>query len=234
MECKITPKVGVVIVAGGKGLRVGGATPKQFRILSQAPVLAHSINALSTALKPSEIVVVLPESHIEFWNNLASRFEIASHRVVAGGAERFHSVKNGIEALAESVDVIAVHDGVRPLCSVPFLQECLHTALESGSAVPVVEISDSIRMISDEGSVMLDRSKLRAVQTPQIFDAIVLRRAYIAEFNPSLTDDASVVEASGTRVTLCPGQRRNIKITTQEDLIFAQMLLDENDEDDDI
>ncbi len=230
MECKITPKVGAIIVAGGKGLRMGGSTPKQFRILGQAPVLAHSINALSEALNPSQIVVVLPEDHIEFWRNLASRFEVAEHKVVVGGTERFHSVKAGIEALDELIDIVAIHDGVRPLCTSEMLTRTLECATTYGSAVPVIPLADSVREIQGELSRALDRATLRAVQTPQIFDSTILRRGYRCEYTHSLTDDASVVEASGERVTLCEGERRNIKITTNEDLIFAQMILDSDNE----
>ncbi len=226
MECRIEPKVGVVIVAGGKGVRMGGDTPKQFRILGQAPVLVHSINALFSALNPSEIVVVLPEAHINFWKNLASRFDVAEHKIVEGGSERFHSVKGGVEALSEGVDIIAVHDGVRPLCTQEMLKRCLECASKFGSAVPVVPISDSVRVIDGEESKAISRASLRAVQTPQIFDSLLLRRAYRQEFSVDLTDDASVVEAMGERVELCEGEKRNIKITTSEDLIYAEMILE--------
>ncbi|MFI3280684.1 MAG: 2-C-methyl-D-erythritol 4-phosphate cytidylyltransferase [Rikenellaceae bacterium] len=230
MECKIEPKIGVVIVAGGKGERVGGDIPKQFRILGQAPVLAHSINAMSSALNPSEIVVVLPEAHIDYWKNLSSRFEIAAHKVVSGGCERFHSVKAGIDALGETIDIIAVHDGVRPLCSSEVAKRCADRAISHGAAIPVIAISDSVRMIDNEGSKAIDRATLRAVQTPQIFDSAMLRRAYRQEYTAQLTDDASVVEAMGERIELCQGDKSNIKITTLEDLTYAQMILESRDE----
>ncbi len=229
MECIIEPKIGVVIVAGGKGVRMGGDMPKQFRILGQSPVLAHSINAMDKALSPAEIVVVLPKEHIEFWRNLSSRFEVAKHKIVEGGAERFHSVKAGIEALGEMIDVIAVHDGVRPLCSTEMVKRCAEEASKSGAAIPAITISDSMRIIEGDGSKALDRQSLRAVQTPQIFDALILRRAYRQEYNSCFTDDASVIEADGQRVELCTGEKRNIKITTSEDLIYAQMILESED-----
>ncbi len=229
MECRIEPKIGVVIVAGGKGIRMGGDLPKQFRILGQSPVLAHSINAMAEALNPTEIVVVLPKEHIEFWRNLSSRFEVAKHEIVEGGAERFHSVKAGIEALGEMIDVIAVHDGVRPLCSSEMVKRCAEEAARSGAAIPAIALSDSIRMIEGDGSKALERQSLRAVQTPQTFDALILRRAYRQEYNSCFTDDASVVEADGQRVELCSGEKRNIKITTSEDLIYAQMILESED-----
>ncbi len=230
MECRIEPKIGVVIVAGGKGARMGGDMPKQFRILGQSPVLVHSINALATALNPSEIVVVLPSAHIEFWRNLSSRFEVAKHKIVEGGAERFHSVKAGIETLSDSIDIIAVHDGVRPLCSKELITRCAEVASRCGSAIPAIPISDSVRILDDSASKAIPRTNLRAVQTPQLFDSILLRRAYRQEYTQDLTDDASVVEAMGERVELCEGEKRNIKITTSEDLIYAQMLIDKDNE----
>ncbi len=226
MECRIEPSIGVVIVAGGKGVRMGGDMPKQFRILGQAPILVHTINALSNALKPSNICVVLPEAHKEYWNNLSSRFEVAKHEVVVGGAERFDSVKAGIEAIGDDVDIIAVHDGVRPLCSEEMLCRTLQCATRYGSAIPVVAISDSVRLVEENGSKVMDRSQLRAVQTPQIFDSITLRRAYNQPYSSQFTDDASVVEASGVSVELCEGEKQNIKITTSEDLLYAQMIFE--------
>ena len=227
MEQGIKPKLGVVITAGGQGLRMGGGErPKQFRILAQEPVLAHSIN-LFTEVDPScEIVVVLPAEHTEYWENLAARFGVSKHKCVAGGKERFDSVKCGIEALSMDCELIAVHDGVRPLCSVELVDRAIYCAVSSGSAIPVVEVVDSYREVCDKDSQVVDRTKLRIVQTPQIFDATTLRRAYAQSFSPSFTDDASVVESLGERVFLCLGERANIKITTLEDLIFANALLE--------
>ncbi len=227
MEQIIKPQLGVVIVAGGKGLRMGGgATPKQFRVLGQLPVLAHSINLFAQVDSSADIVVVLPREHISYWENLSSRFSVAKHRCTEGGAERFDSVKCGIDALSEGCEIIAVHDGVRPMCSVELVDRAIYTAMANGSAVPVVEVKDSFREVSGEGSHIVDRKFLRAVQTPQIFDAQILRRAYRQPFSPLFTDDASVVESAGDMVTLCEGDVANIKITTAEDLIFANALLE--------
>ncbi len=228
MEQMIKPRIGVVIVAGGKGMRMGGgATPKQFRFLGQLPILAHSINTFAQAEPTSQIVVVLPEPHVEYWKNLASRFNVAKHLTVIGGDERFHSVRCGVEALSADCEIIAVHDGVRPLCGVELVDRAVQCAISNGSAVPVIDVVDSFREISDDGvSQIADRSKLRAVQTPQIFDAIMLRRAYKQPFDSSFTDDASVVEKMGERIYLCQGDRANIKITTSEDIIFANALLE--------
>ncbi len=228
MEQSIKPHLGVVIVAGGKGTRMGGGvTPKQFRILGQMPILAHSINLFAEEDPNCEIVVVLPKAHMEYWNNLASRFSVAKHRVVEGGEQRFHSVKCGVEALSDLCEVIAVHDGVRPMCSVEVVDRAIYCAVANGSAIPVVEVVDSFRRVTSSGaSEVVERASLRAVQTPQIFDAITLRRAYHQCYDPSFTDDASVVERLGEQIYLCEGDRANIKITTTEDLIYANALLE--------
>ena len=219
-------RVGVVIVAGGSGKRMGGSLPKQFSIVGGEPILARTINAFHRALPTSRIVVVLPAEQIEFWRNYSSRFGVAKHSIVEGGAERFHSVKNGIEALFEEVDLIAIHDGVRPLASKELILRAVACAAEHGSAIPVVPVVDSIRAIEGEGSHIVPRSALRAVQTPQIFSAATIRAAYDTPFSNEFTDDASVVEAMGEGVALCEGERSNIKITTPEDLAIAEALLE--------
>ena len=217
--------IGVVIVAGGSGTRIGGAIPKQFMIMGGEPILARTINTFAEALPAAEIVVVLPEAHIEFWKNLAARFEVAPHRTVAGGSERFHSVKAGISALREDTGLIAVHDGVRALVSKKLIIRTVQSAIEHRAAIPTIAPVDSFRVATCEGSHPIDRSSLRIVQTPQIFAAEILRSAYQTEFDPSFTDDASVVEKAGVKVALCEGERSNIKITTVEDIAIAEALL---------
>lgn len=223
--------IGVVIVAGGSGTRIGGSIPKQFCVVGGEPLLVRIINTFSEALPAAEVVVVLPASHIEFWKNLAARFEVAPHRCVAGGSERFHSVKAGIEALSEDTGLIAIQDGARALTSKKVIIRAVQTAIESGSAIPVVTPVDSFRVATGEESHPIDRSTLRIVQTPQIFRAEMLRKAYQTEYQPSFTDDASVVEYSGERVTLCEGERSNIKITNIEDMAIAEALLAQRDGD---
>lgn len=223
--------IGVVIVAGGSGKRIGGAIPKQFMIVGGEPLLARTINTFSEALPAAEIVVVLPESHIEFWKNLAARFDVASHRCVAGGSERFHSVKAGISALGEGTGVIAIHDGVRSLVSKKLIIRTVQTAIECGSAIPAIPPVDSFRVATDEGSYPIDRSTLRIIQTPQIFNAEILRNAYETDYRSCFTDDASVVEHSGVSITLCEGERSNIKVTTVEDIAIAEALLTKRDGD---
>lgn len=274
-------RIGVIIVAGGSGRRMGGTIPKQFRLLGGQPVLARTIGNFAAAWPGAEIVVVLPESHIAFWQDFAARFEVARHRVVAGGAERFDSVRCGLAALRSDPDLIAVQDGVRPLGSVEMIRRVAETALRYGAAVPVIEPADSFRQIeaAEEGakegagegaeptgaaraaganasananagadaganaaagaganatagadtedprSHPLDRSRLRIVQTPQIFRSWLLREAYDRPYSREFTDDASVVEAAGYPVSLARGERANLKLTTPEDFIIAEALL---------
>lgn len=201
--------------------------PKQFMMLGSLPVVAHTINTFSEALPGAEIVVVLPEEHIPLWRNLAARFDVAVHRCIAGGKERFHSVKNGLDALSSEVEFVAVHDGVRALATKKMILRVQLAAEETGAAIPVTEVVDSYRRVDGTESYIVPRSELRIVQTPQTFSAELLRRAYEQPFSESFTDDASVVEALGTKITLVEGERRNIKLTTPEDMVIAERLLEE-------
>jgi 2-C-methyl-D-erythritol 4-phosphate cytidylyltransferase len=218
-------KRGVVIVAGGSGRRMHSALPKQFMLLGGIPVVARTINIFAEALPGAEIVVVLPEEHIAMWKNLAARFDVAVHKCVAGGAERFHSVKAGIEALSEDVTSIAVHDGVRALVTKRLIIRAALAIEENDAVIPVIEVVDSYRRVEQGGSTILPRSELRIVQTPQIFKSSILRKAYTQEFDQAFTDDASVVEAMGIKITLVDGERTNIKLTTPEDMEWAEWML---------
>ena len=220
-------KRGVIIVAGGSGKRMQSALPKQFMMLGGLPVVAHTINTFSEALPGAEIVVVLPEEHIPLWHNLAARFDIAVHRCIAGGKERFHSVKNGLDALSEEVEYVAVHDGVRALATKKMILRVQLAAEETEAAIPVTEVVDSYRRVDGSESYIVPRTELRIVQTPQTFSAALLRRAYEQPFSDRFTDDASVVEALGAKITLVEGERRNIKLTTPEDMAIAERLLEE-------
>ena len=222
------PRVGVIIVAGGSGSRMGGTLPKQFSLVGGEPILARTINTFRKALPTSRIVVVLPAEYIEFWKNFSARFEVAKHSVVEGGKERFHSVRNGIEELSDAVDLIAVQDGVRPFASKELILRTVACAAEHGSAIPVVKAVDSYRAVEENGSShIVSRVPLRIVQTPQIFAAPILRAAYDTPFRSEFTDDASVVEYSGEKISLCEGEYTNIKITTPNDLIIASAIIDE-------
>ena len=219
------PRAGVIIVAGGSGKRMGGTLPKQFSFVGGEPILARTINAFRKALPTSRIVVVLPAEYIDFWKNLSARFEVSKHSLVEGGAERFHSVKNGIEALSDAVDLIAVQDGVRPFASKELILRTVACAAENGSAIPVVKAVDSYRAVEGEESHFIDRTPLRIVQTPQIFAAPILRAAYDTEFRKEFADDASVVEFSGEKISLCEGDYLNIKITTPNDISLANAIV---------
>lgn len=220
-------RIGILIVAGGSGTRMGSTLPKQFMLLGGRPVLAHAIDRFAQALPGAPIVVVLPEEHLAFWRNLAARFDVPRHTLTAGGPQRFHSVSRGLAALPPGLDFIAVHDGVRPLVSAALIRRTVDAARTHGAAIPAVEPVDSFRMTGDGNSHPLDRCRLRAVQTPQVFRAGLLRNAYETTYRPDFTDDASVVEHSGTTVFLCEGERRNLKITTPDDLLCAEALLAE-------
>lgn len=237
---------GVIIVAGGAGKRMGSTLPKQFGILGNLPVLGHAINAFARALPGAPLVVVLPADRIDFWKNLAARFAVARHTCVAGGVERFHSVRCGLEALPRETGLIAVHDGARPLVSTALIARAMACAAEHGTAVPVIDVVDSLREITENdnrpcsgslppaslrgvGSRAVDRRPLRIVQTPQVFSAWMLHEAYRAEFDPAFTDDASVIERAGHPIVLCEGERTNLKITVEEDLRIAAALLNNDD-----
>ena len=223
-------KVGVIIVAGGSGRRMGSSLPKQFMLLSNEPILARSINRIHEALPKAEIVVVLPEAHVAMWQNLAARFDVATHKIALGGSERFHSVKNGIAALSDEVSIIAVHDGVRPLASKKLIIKLILEAEKCDAVIPAIAPPDSYRIVEDNASRIIDRSKLRIIQTPQVFNADALRKAYEQEFSQAFTDDASVAEAAGYAITLCEGERENIKITTPADIIIAEAIINAEDE----
>lgn len=202
--------------------------PKQFLMLGGMPVVARTINTCSEALPGAEIVVVLPEEHIALWENLKARFDVAPHRIVAGGKERFYSVLNGIKALSDEVEYIAVHDGVRAMATKRLIIRAMLAAEEHDAVIPVVDVVDSYRRVEGSESYIVPRSELRIVQTPQVFKAALLRAAYDVPFSPAFTDDASVAEAYGAHIALVEGERTNIKLTTPEDMAYAEWVIDNN------
>ena len=222
----LTSKHTILIVAGGRGTRMGGPQPKQFLELAGRPVLMHTLEAFDRWDASARLIVVLPEAQIDTWKRLCEAHVFGRiHRVVAGGETRFHSVQNGLDAVA-SDGLIAVHDGVRPLVAPSVIAACFAAAADGGAAVPVVPVVESVREVdADGGSRPVDRARLRVVQTPQVFRADVLRAAYCLPYDPRFTDDASVVEASGVAVRLVPGNRENIKLTTPMDLLLAEQLM---------
>lgn len=218
-------EIGVIIVAGGVGSRMQSSIPKQFAFLSGRPILVRTIDNIAEVLPNAKIVVVLPESHIEFWKNLVARFDTAKHKIVAGGSERFYSVVNGLSAMSSNVEYIAVHDGVRPFVSRELIDDLMDATRTHGAAIPTIRPVESLRVVDVCGdSQIIDRNSVRIVQTPQIFEASTLIAAYSAQFSPTFTDDASVVESLGKYIYLCDGERENIKITTPEDLQFAETI----------
>ena len=223
-------KRGVIIVAGGSGRRMGGALPKQFMMLDNEPILARSINRMHEALPAAEIVVVLPEEHVELWKNIAARFDVARHKIALGGKERFHSVKNGLAALSDEVSIVGIHDAVRPLASKKLIIKLFLEAENNTAVIPVVAPIDSYRIVEGDDSRIIDRSALRMVQTPQLFQAEALRKAYEQPFSSAFTDDASVMEAAGHKVTLVEGERENIKITTPSDMLIAEAIINAESE----
>ena len=218
-------KRGVIIVAGGSGSRMQSSLPKQFMILGGQPVVARTINTFYEAMPGAEIVVVLPEEHIPLWRNLTARFEVSPHRIVCGGKERFDSVSNGIKALSEEVEYIAIHDGVRALVSKRLIVGTMLEVEKYDAVIPVVDAVDSYRIVEGNESKAISRSQLRIVQTPQVFRSDILRRAYEQKFDARFTDDATVVESLGVTIHLFKGERSNIKLTTPEDMIYAEALL---------
>ena len=223
-------KRGVIIVAGGSGRRMGASMPKQFLMLGNQPILARSINIIHEALPSAEIVVVLPKEHVELWRNLSARFEVADHKIATGGTERFHSVKNGIEALSNDVELIAVHDAVRPLLTKKLVIRLMLEAEKCEAVIPVIAPVDSYRIADGAESHIIDRATLRIVQTPQVFNATALRKAYEQPFSATFTDDASVMEEAGHHITLCEGERQNIKITTPTDMVWAEAIISAENE----
>ncbi len=218
-------RTAVILVAGGSGTRCGGRLPKQFRLLGNRPVLARTIGLFASTLRGAEIVVVLPARYIDFWKDFSARFEVPAHTTVAGGEERFHSVKNGLAALRTNPELIAVHDAVRPFATPEMIRRVVAEAESTGAAIPAIAPVDSFRKTDGEDSHVIDRSRLRIVQTPQVFRADWLTEAYRAAFDPRFTDDASVIEAAGHSVRLVEGERTNLKLTTSEDFELAEALL---------
>jgi len=216
-----------VIVAGGKGLRMGTDVPKQFLPLNGLPVLMRTIKRFREYNHELRIIVVLPKEQHEYWNELCRNYHFTDAYCVAeGGETRFHSVKNGLAMIPDDTDgVVGVHDGVRPFPSISVIDNCFETARRTGAAVPVTQVVDTLRALKD-GSISetVNRDSFRLVQTPQAFDVHLLKRAYEQPYSDHFTDDASVVEGLGERVTIVEGNRENIKITTPFDLRIARVL----------
>ena len=218
-----------IIVAGRKGLRMNADVPKQFIPIKGKPVLMRTIEAFVRYDAAIHVILALPSAQIDYWNDLCAEYAFplaAGIQVVEGGETRFHSVRNALRTVDAHVEsLVAVHDGVRPFVSIGTISSAFDEAARSGAAVPVVDSVDSVRELNADGSVAKDRSKLKLVQTPQVFLSSVLKSAYRQEFSSLFTDDASVVEADGHPIVLTSGNRENIKITTPFDLKVADVLV---------
>ena len=207
-----------LIVAGGKGERMNADIPKQFLLLNGTPILMHTLKQFSHF---EEIVLVLPHSQFDYWRELCSNYSFTQkHTLVAGGTTRFYSVKNGLEKIEEN-SVIAIHDGARPLISTKLIDSLITETKNGIGVIPIVPVKDSIRKVEGAKSVHIDRSNLYKVQTPQCFLSADIKKAYTQDFSVAFTDDASVFEANGGRITTLLGEEKNLKITTREDLTIA-------------
>ena len=217
----------VVIVAAGSGRRMGDKLPKQFLQIQGKPILIHTLERFRHFDPEMEIVVVLAPAHKKWWEELAGSYEVSVGITLAeGGTTRYDSVKNGLKHIGPEI-IVGIHDAVRPLVSRGTLQRGYDAALREGSGIPVIEMDESVRMLdSGDGSVHMDRTRLRVVQTPQVFRSDRIKQAYLQPYNPAFTDDASVYESAFGAVTLVEGNRENIKITTPLDLQLASLLMD--------
>jgi 2-C-methyl-D-erythritol 4-phosphate cytidylyltransferase len=215
-----------VIVAGGSGLRMGSATPKQFLLLQNKPLLWHTIQAFANAFADIQIILVLPQAHLDFGNNIAAMFPQVAINVTTGGDSRFQSVKNGL-AFVPNDAIVFVHDGVRCLITPQLIQACYQQALIKGSAIPAVAATDSIRIANGEDSVVADRTNVRIIQTPQTFASNLLLPAFQQPYQDAFTDEATVLEAFGEKVFLIDGDYTNLKITRPIDLLIAEKILEE-------
>ena len=214
----------IIIVAGGKGLRMGGDIPKQFLPVCGKPVLMRTMEAFHTYDAAIHVILVLPVSQQAYWKELCQEYQFSlSHDIANGGDTRFHSVMNGL-ALVEGNGLVGVHDGVRPFVSQEVIARCYEEAEACKAVIPVIDVVETVRHLTEEGSETVPRDRYKLVQTPQVFEVELLRRAYQQTYTDLFTDDASVVEALGEKVYLVKGNRENIKLTTPFDLKLAEML----------
>jgi len=218
-------KRGVIIVAGGQGLRMGNNPPKQFIPIHGKPILMYTLECFYQWDNEATLVVVLPEEHHNYWNMLLKELNCTiPHQIVKGGETRFHSVKNGLTQL-DSCDLIGIHDGVRPLVSSNVIKACFKKAEGLGTAIPVIPLIETIRKHDKNSNHAVNRADYCIVQTPQVFRSDWLKEAYKQPYTVEFTDDASVVESTGKKIHLVTGNKENIKITSPLDLAIAEILL---------
>lgn len=217
----------IIIVAGGKGLRMGGDLPKQFLLVDGRPVLMRTIERFRQYSEAIGIILVLPHAQQDYWRQLCKEYHFnVEHTVVDGGDTRFQSYKNGIAAVPDdATGVVGIHDGVRPFVTVDVIARTYEAAREHGAAMPVMPVTDTLRYVAGEdGGHNVLRSDYRTVQTPQTFDIQLIKRAYDVPYSEAFTDDASVAEAAGHKVVMVEGCRENIKLTTPYDLLLADFI----------
>jgi len=216
-----------IIVAGGSGLRMQTAISKQFLLLKGLPVLMHTIKAFVIKNLSIDIILVLPDSQIKYWQNLCKVYQFNYPTTIAkGGATRFHSVQNALQHIpTKSNAIVAVHDAVRPFIDATTITKLFQEAERYGNAVPCIPLNDSLRKINGNTNIALNRNDYCSVQTPQCFEITSIKKAYEQNFSTAFTDDASVVETTGELIHLTEGNLKNIKITTPQDLIIAAALL---------
>jgi 2-C-methyl-D-erythritol 4-phosphate cytidylyltransferase len=215
-----------LIVAGGKGTRLKSQVPKQFLELSGLPVLMHTIDAFFRYAPDIAVILVLPESDINTWHSLCAQYNHHKSIILQrGGETRFQSVRNGLQKI-EGDGLVAIHDGVRPLVTEKIIAESFKLARIHNTAIASVPLKESIRRTQDGTTKAVDRSQFKLIQTPQTFKVSLIKDAYQLHEDLNLTDDASVAEKAGIKITLFEGSYENIKITTPEDLIVAKALLE--------
>lgn len=223
----------VIIMAAGSGTRMGADVPKQFIELCGKAVLQRTIEVFVEACPGIKVVTVLPEAHIAYWKSYCLKHNFTCPQILAkGGITRFHSVRNALEKVPEGA-LVAVHDGVRPLVSAALVREMFEKAENVNGLIPVVPCVDTMRVLRKSGDMLepmpgasADRSVLYGVQTPQIFQSEILKSAYAQAYDTSFTDDASVVEKYGKKLSFVIGERFNIKLTTPDDLKIARALIE--------
>lgn len=217
-----------VIVAGGIGSRMNSDLPKQFILINNKPVLYYTLNSFLNAYPDLNIILVLPEEHIAAGQEIIDAyFNYDRIQITIGGRTRFHSVQNGLQLIADEC-IVFVHDAVRCLLSTKLIQRCYDAALEYGSAIPVIDCRDSVRIINGEENKAAERSNIKLVQTPQTFHSKIILPAFKIDYKDKFTDEATVVEAFGLKVNLIEGEETNLKITRKEDLLIAAQILQNN------
>ena len=217
----------VIIVAGGKGLRMGSDIPKQFLPIGGKPVLMRTLERFRQYSPTLQIILVLPKAQQDYWQELCKEYDFkVEYQLADGGETRFHSVQNGLAKIPDDAEgVVGVHDGVRPFPSIDVIRNCYETARTAKAVIPVIPIVETVRHLQATTSVTVPRNDFRLVQTPQCFDIQLLKAANQQPYCDNFTDDASVVESYGYQITLAEGNRENIKITTPYDLKIAEVLI---------